>query len=435
MRTTDFSIRDGYKASFTATLDRGEFLPFLKRASEETQRRAPLDGYPDGGAPLELAERRYGHALYRPAAKEAADECIRRVCNERQLSPVSLPEISILRADREGFVCTAQLENYPVVERMTYRGLRAEKPVCRCTEAQINAEIDKFLHQRLDVREVAREARMGDIAEVDFTGTHNGGPFPYDHSAKSRFILGSGQLFAGLDEALCGHRAGDRLELTLTMPEDFHRADVAGLTLDLRVNLHGVWAREVRELDDAFVRRFVDGAETVAEYREQTRETLQKRFDERSERLFQSNLNRALAEALPVALPPSMVETTAKRYLETLAVLARREGLTAEQYLAREGKTVEDYRRMAEPAAREQTAVSVALDYVITAEGLTVDPARIEAYCRRYAGANGISFEEAVRRVDRDALTDELLQRDAMKLVHDSAVPVIVEVRELPPEL
>ena len=63
MRITDFSIRDGYKASFTATLDRGEFLPFLKRASEEAQRRAPLDGYPEGGAPLELAERRYGHAL------------------------------------------------------------------------------------------------------------------------------------------------------------------------------------------------------------------------------------------------------------------------------------------------------------------------------------------------------------------------------------
>ena len=89
---------------------------------------------------------------------------------------------------------------------------------------------------------------------------------------------------------------------------------------------------------------------------------------------------------------------------------------------------------MAEPAAREQTAVSIALDYIIRSEGLSIDPARIDRYVRRYAKANGISVEEAAGRIDRDAVADEMLQRDAMQLVRDSAIPMEVQVGELPPE-
>ena len=435
MKIDHFRIRNNYKVSFSAALSREEWTPYLEKVSAQLQKKDPVDGFRKGKAPIALAAKKYGTALYNPAAKEAADDCIRAACSERKLSPVSLPAVSILRADTEEFVCLVELENYPDVENLEYKGLQAEMPVHKCTEAEIDAEIEKFIDQRLYVHEVAREAQMGDIAEVDFTGTHNGGPFPYDHSSKSRFVLGSGQLFAGLDEALCGHVAGDRLELTLTMPEDFHRKDVADLTLELRVNLHGVWARDRRTLDDAFVQEFVEGADTVAEYREKTRAELQRRLDERSERLFQANLNQALAKALPIELPPAMVATTARRYLETLAELASREGLTAEQYLAREGKTLEDYRRMVEPAAREQTAVSIAVDSVIGAEQLTVDPERVDGDYRRYAQSYGISAEEAARRIDREALVEEYLHRDAMKLIRAAAVPIPVEVDELPPEL
>ena len=82
------------------------------------------------------------------------------------------------------------------------------------------------------------------------------------------------------------------MEISLTMPEDFHRKDVAGMTLDLSVNLHGVFARELRDLDDAFVAQFVSGADTVEEYREKTRKELQKRYDDRSEEIFNENIWR-----------------------------------------------------------------------------------------------------------------------------------------------
>lgn len=435
MEIMKFTITDGYKVSFTADFSREAWMPFLTKASAQLQKKRPIKGFRAGAAPVALAEREFGDDLYKPAAKDAVDACIEKVCLEKQLLPVSLPQVEIFKPSAEGFSCAVTFERYPEVTAMEYKGIQAEKPVCKCTEADIDAEIAQFMRQHLDVREVAREARMGDIAEVDFTGTHNGGSFPYDHSSKSRFLLGSGQLFAGLDEALCGHVAGDHLDITLTMPQDFHRPDVAGLTLDLSVNLHGVWAREMRELNDDFVKECVNGAETVEEYREQTRQKLQKRFDERSQKLFYANINKALAQALPVEIPPAMIETTAKRYMNTLNAFAKQEGLTMEQYLAREGKTLEDYKKMVQPAAREQTAVSIAVDYVISAENLQVTQERLQRYYVRYAEANKLPVEEAKRYVNEGALIDEYLQKDAMNLIRASAVPVIVEVDRLPNEL
>lgn len=435
MEVRNFTVKDGYKVAFTVALSREEWEPFLANVSLELQKKKPVKGFRAGAAPVALAEKFYGDELYKQAAKNAADDCTTKLCLEKKIIPVSPPEIEIFQNDGAGFQCAVTFERYPEVESMEYKGLQAEKPVCICSEADVDDEIQRFARQHLNVYEVNRAARMNDIVEVDFTGTHDGGPFPYDHSAKSRFIVGSGQLFAGLDEAVCGHGAGDRLELVLTMPQDFHRAEIAGMTLELHVNIHGVWAREMRELNDEFVREFVKTANTVAEYREQTRQAIQSRYDERSERLFHANLNKALAEALPVAIPPAMIQTTAKRFVNTLSAFAQREGITLEQYLEREGKTVEDYRKMVEPAAKEQTAVSIALDYVISAENLQVAPERLKRYYERYAAGNKITVEEAKRYVDENALIDDYLQKDALNLVRSLALPILVEVDRLPSEI
>ena len=432
MEIVSFEIKDGYKVHFTVSLPREEWTGFLTKASAELQHQHPIRGFRAGAAPVALAEREYGDMLYKAAGKYAADQSIEHVCLEKQLIPVSQPSVDIFQADRQGFACTVSFERYPEVSSMEYKGIQAQKPVCKCTDAQVDEEITRFMRQHLNVHEVPRAAQMGDIAEVDFTGTHNGGPFAYDHSANSRFLMGSGKLFAGLDEALVGHETGDHLDLTLTMPADFHRKDVAGLTLDLHINLHGVWARDMRELNDDFVKEFVSGAETVAQYREQVRQRIQKRLDEQSEKLFHANINQALAQALPVTVPPAMVETASRRYMQTLAGFARNQGMTVEQYLAREGKTLEDYKKMVQPAAWEQTAVSIVVDYVISAENLQVSQDRLSAYYQRYAAANKQTVEEARRQIDEAALIDDCLHRDAMKLIRTFAVPVTVEVDSLP---
>lgn len=432
MELLDFTVSNDYSVTFDVSLPREEWAGYLEDISRRLQQEKPLKGFRPGSAPLSLAEKGYGKQLYQQAAKNAADACMEAVYLEKQVFPVSVPTVDIYQADATGFGCRVSLEQYPQVSSMAYQGLKAEKPVCKCTEAAIDAEIAQFLRQHLEVHQVDRPAQMGDIAQLDFQGTCDGATFPFDHSDNSRLILGSGILFTGLDEALCGHMAGETLELRLTMAADFHRREIAGLTLDLRVHIQSVWARDLPTLDDAFVRKFVKAADTVEQYREQVRQKLQDRLDARSEQLFQANLNAALAEKLPVEIPPAMIQTAAVRYRRTLAGLAKKAGKTVEEYLAAEGKTLEDYEQMLLPAAKEEAAVSIAIDYVIRAEKLQVSQERLDRYYQRYAASAKCSIAEARQRVDQAALVESYLQRDARKRILATAVPVEVAVEQLP---
>ena len=432
MNILDFAVTDAYKVQFTASMDRDDWKPYLESVSLELQKKNAIPGFRPGAAPLLLAEREYGQTLYKPAAKNAVDDCIEKICLEKKIIPVSLPEVKIFELGTNGFSFTVCFGKYPEVESVKYRGLTAEKPVCRCKETDIDAEIDQFRSQHLAVDEVNREARMGDVVQLDFTGNHNGEKFPFDHASQFRLVLGTNVLFAGLDETLCGHGSGDKLDLTLTMPKDFHRAEIAGMTLQLHVHIQSVWERKMRELDDEFVKEFINGAETVAEYRELTRKKIQKRLDAQSEQLFNANLNAEIARNLPVQVPPSMVETVLSRYIDTLSAFAKQQGKTAEQFLAEEGKTLEDYRELARSAAKEEAAVSIAIDYVISAEHLTVASERLQRFYARYADGNKITVDEARRRVNESALIDDYLHKDAIKLVRESAVAIPVEVDALP---
>ncbi len=435
MDVLDFSRDEKSLVSFGIRLDRREWEPYLKSASSALQRQTPLRGFRPGAAPLKTAEAMYGKALYQAAANEAQGKLLPEICSERQLEPVSVPEIMVVTADKSGFECVCRFFNYPEIRELNYRGLTAKKPHRAVTEADIDREAENFRRNHLKVYETDREARLGDIAEVSFRGTCDGHGFPFDHSDKSRFILGSGRLFAGLDGALLGHHGGDELELSLTMPKTFHRQEIAGLTLDLSVRLKGVWARELQEMNDAFVRETVKDCETVSAYREKLRGRLQQVYEARSDEIFRRNLEASLAEAVSVPLPESMVRTNYERYLAGLFTAAKAQGKTPEELLQTEGKTMVSYQEEILPLAQRQVLYSLAVEYIVQKEALTVSEQELDVWSRESAEAMGLTPEKLLEQSGgREAIVQELLTRKVMALVAAYAHAEIVETDRLPGE-
>ena len=435
MEVLDFNHDSDSLVSFTVRLDRKEWEVRLKKASASLQKRRALPGFRPGSAPLPMAERAYGETLYQAAAVEAQQELLLRVCRERSLDPVSEPETTILSADAAGFSCRCSFYSYPELKELGYRGLSAEKPHRPVTEADIDREVENFRRNHLRVYETEREARLGDIVEVAFRGTADGHGFPYDASEKSRFVLGSGQLFAGLDEALLGRHGGDELSLSLTMPGDFHRQEIAGLTLDLSVRLKGVWARDLQEVDDAFVREYVRGCSSVSEYRELLRRRLKAVYDARASKFFERNLEAALADAVTVSVPEAMIRTNYERYMAQLAAAAKAQGRTPEQLLQDEGKTLSSYQAELLPLARRQVLFSLAVDYIVDREKLIVTEEELSARRRSTAEAMGLPPDRSETLFgDSEALIQELLTKKAMAIVAASAVAETVELERLPDE-
>ncbi len=421
--------KESWDVSFDATASKEEWQGYLKDASLELQKRKAVPGYRAGKAPLGVAKKHYGKTLIEAASAAARKEMFEKACMENGYAPVSDPIMLDLQADEDGFSVHCSFQDYPKLTQLNYRGLKPEKPLHTVTEAEIDQEIDKYMRNHLYVHEVPREARMNDIVQVNFNATHEGESFYYDHARDVRFIMGSGQLFTGLDEVLVGHVAGDDIDVTLTMPEDFHRENVRGWTLNIHVHLVGVWARDLLECTDEYVKEHIKDCETVADFREQQRAKKQDLSDRESERRYKDNLEKALAEAVTDPLPPAMLDTAIGRFVGTLGRYAAQSGGTAESLLAAEGKTMEDYINMCRVPAEQQVRMSVALDYIIQNEKLEVSQEALTERLQRYADIDKTSAQEAAdKRGGVEQIYSTMLNDMAMKIVADTAEPQIVEV-------
>lgn len=438
MKTLSVNKRDDNKVSMVFEIEENEYAPFLKEASNALQKTRPIKGYRAGKAPLAVAKKVYGETLFSTAGNRAIGTYYEKACVENNFSPITEPKFVVVRADEKGMEVMAQFENYPEIESAEYKGIKVTRYVKTCSEADIDEAIDNYMKNHLWVHEVPREAQMGDIVEVKFRGTSEGKGFPYDHSDKSRFTLGSGQLFTGLDEALVGHVAGDHLEITLTMPENFHRQNIAGMTVDLQVDLVGVWARDLLECTDDYVKENVKvgNCNNVSEFREYQRKTLQERYDSRSNYLFRQSLDIAIGSVLDCEVPESMVQVSLNRFKETLRATAASEGMTPEQALAKDGSNMEEFIEKCRPYAIEKVKTSLLLDYVIRTENLTVEPDELSAGIASRAREYNKTVDEIKSNSNIiEDIYEKLLNEKAEKIIKDNVVEVIENVDVLPEKI
>ena len=428
MEVTEYKIRDGYRVSFELALDRKGWEPYLENASAALQKSRPIKNFRKGKAPLPVAEKEYGELLYLWAARRAGEDGINQACEEHGLLPVSVPNITPVLADATGYSSIVQFDTYPKLSGIEYRGITIERPVHTVTDEDVEAEMESYVSRHLRVEETDDPARMNDVVEVDFTGTHNGERFPFDHADSFREILGTDRLFAGLDEVLVGKKKGDSFDITLTMPEDFHRGDIAGFTLDLHFNVHGVWARSSQTLSDEFVREYVNGMDTVEEFRASTREKLEEKYAKRTDSQFKKNVEDALANCITGGVPRSMVETVLERYMDAYEKLAGAQGKTTDELFAEEGTSREEYIKKSMPEAIKRVKLSLAVDSVISGEGFTVSQDEIDAYYKRRLGGTGIDVEEYKEKSGGDeTAVHNILEMRAFRFVIDNANIVDVE--------
>ncbi len=81
---------------------------------------------------------------------------------------------------------------------------------------------------------------MGDTVTMDFTGTIDGETFDGGTGEDFVIIVGEGGLIPGFEEQLVGHKKED-FEITVTFPEDYDNADLAGKEAKFWIEIEDIY--------------------------------------------------------------------------------------------------------------------------------------------------------------------------------------------------
>lgn len=372
---------DGSMAKLTITVPAEEFTKAITSAYNKQKSKFSVPGFRKGKVPQAFIEKMYGAAIfYEDAANQLINEYYPKELENCEEEITSNPEIDVTQIEKgKDFIFTATVAVKPEIKIGDYKGVEIEKIDTTVTDEDVMAEIlkdQKENGRKIDVTD--RAAQMDDEVTINFEGFVDDVAFEGGKGENYKLTLGSHSFIDTFEDQIVGKNIGDKFDVNVTFPEEYHVEDLKGKPAVFKVELLAISTLELPELDDEFASD-VSSFETFAEYKEDKKKTLEVKKEEQAKREKQSKVVEKIAEAAEVEIPEAMIKYDQERIMNEMSQRMMYQGLQMEQYLQLMGTTKEEFLERVKPDAIARIKTSLVLEAVAAAENIVASDDDVDA--------------------------------------------------------
>lgn len=372
---------DGSMAKLTITVPAEEFTKAITSAYNKQKSKFSVPGFRKGKVPQAFIEKMYGAAIfYEDAANQLINEYYPKELENCEEEITSNPEIDVTQIEKgKDFIFTATVAVKPEIKIGDYKGVEIEKIDTTVTDGDVMAEIlkdQKENGRKIDVTD--RAAQMDDEVTINFEGFVDDVAFEGGKGENYKLTLGSHSFIDTFEDQIVGKNIGDKFDVNVTFPEEYHVEDLKGKPAVFKVELLAISTLELPELDDEFASD-VSSFETFAEYKEDKKKTLEVKKEEQAKREKQSKVVEKIAEAAEVEIPEAMIKYNQERIMNEMSQRMMYQGLQMEQYLQLMGTTKEEFLERVKPDAIARIKTSLVLEAVAAAENIVASDDDVDA--------------------------------------------------------
>ena len=372
---------DGSMAKLTITVPAEEFTKAITSAYNKQKSKFSVPGFRKGKVPQAFIEKMYGAAIfYEDAANQLINEYYPKELENCEEEITSNPEIDVTQIEKgKDFIFTATVAVKPEIKIGDYKGVEIEKIDTTVTDEDVMAEIlkdQKENGRKIDVTD--RAAQMDDEVTINFEGFVDDVAFEGGKGENYKLTLGSHSFIDTFEDQIVGKNIGDKFDVNVTFPEEYHVEDLKGKPAVFKVELLAISTLELPELDDEFASD-VSSFETFAEYKEDKKKTLEVKKEEQAKREKQSKVVEKIAEAAEVEIPEAMIKYNQERIMNEMSQRMMYQGLQMEQYLQLIGTTKEEFLERVKPDAIARIKTSLVLEAVAAAENIVASDDDVDA--------------------------------------------------------
>ena len=381
-----------------------------------------IQGFRKGKAPRRIIEKMYGaEVFYDDAIQDCYPDALYEAAKEAEIKIVAVEQLEAVEAGKDGFTFKAQVIVEPTMEIKDYKGIAVEKKSTEVTEELIDKEIDQVRERNSRLVSVDdKTAENGDTVVIDFEGFVNGEAFDGGKAEGYNLSLGSGNFIPGFEEQIVGHKAGEEFSINVSFPEEYQAEELKGKDAEFKIVLHEVKVKELPELDDDFVQD-VSEKETVAEYREELKETVAKRLQDEAEKDVDDQISNKLMELLEGEIPDAMYENQTNDMVRDFEMRLRSQGMDMQTYMQYMGMDVNALKGMYREEAEKRVKLRLALETIAKKENIEVTEADLEDEYSKMAEAYKMDADKVKAAVPAESLTEDIKVQKALDLVKNSA--------------
>lgn len=355
-------------------LNAKEWEAEVEKAYEKHKADYKKEGFRTGKVPRKVLEQTYGENLFfEDAFNDSFPELYTKMLEkEKEIYPVDYPAISLDKMDKTGLSFSVKITLLPEVVLGEYSGIEIKKRSDKVTDAEIKKELDALAEKQVKFVEVAdREAKMGDLVNIDYAGFNGEDQFEGGTAKDQELELGSKTFIPGFEEQVVGMKIGEEKDVNVTFPEHYHAENLAGKPVVFKVKLLGVREKVLPEINDEFASNASE-FETLAELKKSIKDRLQENKTKEVEAEAENKLVEEIVKRAKLDVPASMVDSQIDHELHHMEEAVKAYGIDLKTYMQIMGTTLEDYRKSKEKEAEAQVKASLVLEEIIKKEGIKV---------------------------------------------------------------
>jgi trigger factor len=406
------------------SVGKDELIAAEQVALKKLSKTVKVPGFRKGHVPLDMVAK---HVDPNTLGQETLENALSRAVAEsfmtNNLQALERPEVELKKfVPGEMLEFTAEADVLPEVKLGDYKKLKVKKSDIKIDAKDVDEVIERIQKGLSDKKETTDPATDGDETIINFVGKKDGEPFEGGAGDDYPLTLGSHSFIPGFEEALVGHKAGEKFDVPLTFPEDYQAAHLAGQDVVFEVTISKVNKIVLPELNDEFAAKagpFTSFDELRADIEREIRAQKEREASD----ALKDDLVKQLVAKSKVSVPAVLREDQIRSIEQDLTQNLMYRGQTIEQYFTERGFDDRDawVKGEAEEAADNRikaglvlAELSKVLKIEATADELA---AQINQYKTQYA-----NNPDMAKRFDEPEIQREVANR----LITDKTVDELV---------
>ena len=383
----------------------------------EIARGAKIKGFRPGKVPAKVIQQRFGPQVRAEVLDGLLREGFGTAVRQEALQIAGSPRIEPATDAGDQLAYVATFEVVPDFGDIDVAKLSVVRHTAEVSDADIEAMIDNLRLQRRTWNPVERGAQEGDAVELSTWSLAGDERLPAEGVERGATVLGSGQMFASIESALVGMKAGEEKEAQIAFPADWRVAQFAGRTVQVHLTAGKVSEPVLPEIDSDFIKSFGIRSGELSQFRDDIRSNLEREL----KGALMTRLRREVGEQLiaayeQVEMPPRLVEGEAREMAHQAVEQARRQGRQIGDVPA------DAYQTFMEPA-RKRVLVGLLVGEIARRNELMLDPKRVNETLKLIAS----TYEEPQQVIELYRNDQQLMAGLQSRVMEEQVIDWIAE--------
>ncbi len=390
---------DGNYTNLTVEADQNTWKDLQNKTFNKLSKSLNIQGFRKGHIPLAVAKQKISEReVIANAVNPMIDQLYKDInqTNEFNKDKIIIDALSVdvREVSKDKLVVLFKFENYPEITIPDIKSLKVAYTAPSVSDKEIEFEINRMTKN--DWMLADKDSQIiakGDMANIDFEGFLDDKPFPGGTAKAFDLEIGSGSFIPGFEDQLLGLKKGDKKDIFVTFPKDYHEKSLAGKETKFAITVNEVKEVTKPTIDAEYVKKFnFPNVTTLDEFRKHIRSQILEMKKLQSRDQIVPKISEELIANTKISFyPESLIKDERNRMMSDVQKKATDAKKSTDEYIKMIGyKNTPDFVKAINESAKKNLTLVLAIEKLIDQLKIQISEKELDEYFEkvsRYYGA------------------------------------------------